>query len=102
MQLKMLLNQFNDIFASENEFGRTDIIQHQIKTRDAMPIKQRTYRMPPRQLSNSMNTGLFDAFGRNKWFLTLDLDNSYWQVAMDPADKEKMEFTTREGNFELK
>ncbi|KAG9284831.1 hypothetical protein G9A89_003754 [Geosiphon pyriformis] len=26
MQLKMLLNQFNDIFASENEFGRTNII----------------------------------------------------------------------------
>ncbi|KAG9295182.1 hypothetical protein G9A89_006163 [Geosiphon pyriformis] len=26
MQLKMLLNNFNDIFASENEFGRTDII----------------------------------------------------------------------------
>ncbi|KAG9289120.1 hypothetical protein G9A89_022429 [Geosiphon pyriformis] len=28
MQLKMLLNNFNNIFASENEFGRTDIIQH--------------------------------------------------------------------------
>ncbi|KAG9284460.1 hypothetical protein G9A89_014064 [Geosiphon pyriformis] len=40
MQLKMLLNNFNNIFASENEFSRTDIIQHQIKTRDAMPIKQ--------------------------------------------------------------
>ncbi|KAG9303072.1 hypothetical protein G9A89_000076 [Geosiphon pyriformis] len=39
MQLKMLLNQFNDIFASKNEFGQTDIIQHQIKTGDAMPIK---------------------------------------------------------------
>ncbi|KAG9290700.1 hypothetical protein G9A89_011663 [Geosiphon pyriformis] len=39
MQLKMLLNNFNDIFASKNEFGQTDIIQHQIKTGDAMPIK---------------------------------------------------------------
>ncbi|KAG9304145.1 hypothetical protein G9A89_019707 [Geosiphon pyriformis] len=28
MQLKMLLHNFNDIFASKNEFGRTDIIQH--------------------------------------------------------------------------
>ncbi|KAG9300760.1 hypothetical protein G9A89_023558 [Geosiphon pyriformis] len=28
MQLKMLLNDFNDIFASKNEFGQTDIIQH--------------------------------------------------------------------------
>ncbi|KAG9302018.1 hypothetical protein G9A89_021062 [Geosiphon pyriformis] len=47
MQLKMLLNNFNDIFASKNEFGRTDIIQHQIKTGDAMSIKQRAYRVPP-------------------------------------------------------
>ncbi|KAG9293007.1 hypothetical protein G9A89_016369 [Geosiphon pyriformis] len=44
MQLKMLLNNFNNIFASENKFGRTDIIQHQIKTEDTMPIKQRTYK----------------------------------------------------------
>ncbi|KAG9301926.1 hypothetical protein G9A89_020970 [Geosiphon pyriformis] len=28
MQLKMLLNNFNNIFASKNKFGRTDIIQH--------------------------------------------------------------------------
>ncbi|KAG9285786.1 hypothetical protein G9A89_013211 [Geosiphon pyriformis] len=28
MQLKMLLINFNNIFASKNEFGRTDIIQH--------------------------------------------------------------------------
>ncbi|KAG9306511.1 hypothetical protein G9A89_000974 [Geosiphon pyriformis] len=47
MQFKMLLNQFNKIFASKNEFGQTDIIQHQIKTEDAMPIKQRAYRVPP-------------------------------------------------------
>ncbi|KAG9303355.1 hypothetical protein G9A89_013681 [Geosiphon pyriformis] len=46
MQLKILLNNFNDIFASKNEFGRTDIIQHQIKTGNIMPIKQRAYRIP--------------------------------------------------------
>ncbi|KAG9287796.1 hypothetical protein G9A89_017391 [Geosiphon pyriformis] len=40
MQLKMLLNKFKDIFTSKNEFSRTDIIQHQIKTGNAMPIKQ--------------------------------------------------------------
>ncbi|KAG9284170.1 hypothetical protein G9A89_022944 [Geosiphon pyriformis] len=28
MQLKILLNNFNNIFASKNEFGRTDIIQY--------------------------------------------------------------------------
>ncbi|KAG9295110.1 hypothetical protein G9A89_006091 [Geosiphon pyriformis] len=47
MQLKMLLNNFNDIFANENKFGRTDIIQHQIKTGDTMPIKQLAYRVLP-------------------------------------------------------
>ncbi|KAG9301054.1 hypothetical protein G9A89_015790 [Geosiphon pyriformis] len=47
MQLKMLLNNFNDIFANKNKFGRTDIIQYQIKTGDAMPIKQRAYRILP-------------------------------------------------------
>ncbi|KAG9301081.1 hypothetical protein G9A89_012464 [Geosiphon pyriformis] len=47
MQLKMLLGNFNDIFVNENEFGRTNIIQHQIKTGDTMPIKQRTYRVLP-------------------------------------------------------
>ncbi|KAG9301807.1 hypothetical protein G9A89_003194 [Geosiphon pyriformis] len=40
MQLKILLNNFNNIFASENEFGHTNIIQHQIKTENTMPIKQ--------------------------------------------------------------
>ncbi|KAG9287637.1 hypothetical protein G9A89_023987 [Geosiphon pyriformis] len=42
MQLKILLSNFNDIFTSKNEFGHTNIIQHQIKTKDAMLIKQKT------------------------------------------------------------
>ncbi|KAG9295210.1 hypothetical protein G9A89_006191, partial [Geosiphon pyriformis] len=44
MQLRMLLNNFNNIFASKNKFGHTNIIQHQIKTEDVMLIKQRAYR----------------------------------------------------------
>ncbi|KAG9287652.1 hypothetical protein G9A89_024002 [Geosiphon pyriformis] len=43
IQLKMLLNNFNNIFASKNEFGRTNIIQHQIKTGDTMPIKSKEH-----------------------------------------------------------
>ncbi|KAG9303941.1 hypothetical protein G9A89_005851 [Geosiphon pyriformis] len=40
MQLKVLLNQYADVFASKNEFGCTDIMKHQIDTGDAQPIKQ--------------------------------------------------------------
>ncbi|KAG9307268.1 hypothetical protein G9A89_017096 [Geosiphon pyriformis] len=32
--------QYADVFASENKFGHTDIIKHQIDTGDARPIKQ--------------------------------------------------------------
>ncbi|KAG9304834.1 hypothetical protein G9A89_016864 [Geosiphon pyriformis] len=65
MQLKILLNNFNDIFASENEFGRTDIIQYQIKTGDAIPIKQKAYKVPPashkiihQKINRMLNNGL--------------------------------------------
>ncbi|KAG9288693.1 hypothetical protein G9A89_004312 [Geosiphon pyriformis] len=44
---EMLLNNFNDIFANENEFGCTNIIQHQIKTGNIMLIKQRAYQILP-------------------------------------------------------
>ncbi|KAG9285766.1 hypothetical protein G9A89_013191 [Geosiphon pyriformis] len=40
IQLKVLLNQYADVFASENEFGHTDIVKHQIDTRDTQLIKQ--------------------------------------------------------------
>ncbi|KAG9286143.1 hypothetical protein G9A89_010157 [Geosiphon pyriformis] len=40
MQLKILLNQYADVFASKNEFGHTDIVKHQIDMGDARPIKQ--------------------------------------------------------------
>ncbi|KAG9306844.1 hypothetical protein G9A89_005745 [Geosiphon pyriformis] len=40
MQFKVLLNQYVDVFASENEFRCTDIVKHQINTGDARPIKQ--------------------------------------------------------------
>ena len=35
----------------------------------------------------------------SKWFCTLDLASGYWQVAMDPADKEKTAFVTHSGLF---
>ncbi|KAG9306988.1 hypothetical protein G9A89_000902 [Geosiphon pyriformis] len=40
MQFKVFLNQYADVFASENEFGHTDIVKHQIDTGDTRLIKQ--------------------------------------------------------------
>lgn len=42
-------------------------------------------------------TGLKSA----KWYSTLDLASSYWQVEMDPADREKTAFTTPFGLYEF-
>ena len=36
-----------------------------------------------------------------KYFTTLDLKSGYWQVAMDPADKEKTAFACHKGLFEF-
>ncbi|KAG9307077.1 hypothetical protein G9A89_016905 [Geosiphon pyriformis] len=40
MQFKVLLNQYVNVFVSKNEFGRTDIVKHQIDMEDAQLIKQ--------------------------------------------------------------
>ena len=34
-----------------------------------------------------------DALRGSKWFSTLDLSSGYWQVPMNPADKEKTAFS---------
>ena len=35
-----------------------------------------------------------DTLGGAQWFSTLDLASGYWQVEVDPADREKMAFST--------
>ena len=42
-----------------------------------------------------------DQLSGSTWFSTLDLCSGYWQVEMDPADKAKTAFTTRQGLFEF-
>ena len=43
-----------------------------------------------------------DALSGSLYFSTLDLYSGYWQVEMDPRDKEKTAFTTRQGLFQWK
>ena len=40
-----------------------------------------------------------DALQGSKWFSTLDLISGYWQVQMDPKDKEKTAFTVGGGGL---
>ena len=41
-----------------------------------------------------------DALAGSKWFSTLDLASGYWQVAMDPKDRDKTAFCTHCGLFQ--
>ena len=43
-----------------------------------------------------------DALTGSKWFTTLDLISGYWQVEVDPKDREKTAFCTTEGLFEFR
>ncbi|KAG9290086.1 hypothetical protein G9A89_010392 [Geosiphon pyriformis] len=65
-QLKQLIAEFADIFAKDNnDLGKTDIVQHQIHTRNALPKRQQAYRMPPanhqfirKEVQRMLNNGL--------------------------------------------
>ena len=42
-----------------------------------------------------------DALSGAEWFSTLDLQSGYWQVEMDPQDRNKTAFTTASGLYQL-
>ena len=42
-----------------------------------------------------------DSLAGSKLFTTLDLASGYWQVEMEPADKQKTAFSTTKGHFEF-
>ncbi|GBM02203.1 Transposon Ty3-I Gag-Pol polyprotein [Araneus ventricosus] len=43
-----------------------------------------------------------DALNGSQWFSTLDLKSGYWQVKIQPEDKEKTAFTTGQGLWQFK
>ncbi|GBM05985.1 Retrovirus-related Pol polyprotein from transposon 297 [Araneus ventricosus] len=43
-----------------------------------------------------------DALNGSQWFSTLDLNSGYWQVEIQPEDKEKTAFTTGQGLWQFK
>jgi hypothetical protein len=42
-----------------------------------------------------------DTLDKAKWFSTLDLKSSYWQVDLHPEDKEKTAFSTGQGLWQF-
>lgn len=44
---------------------------------------------------------MLDSLGGSAWFTSLDLASGYWQVEMDPKDKEKTAFITQFGTFQF-
>ena len=38
-----------------------------------------------------------DSFSGSKWLNCLDLNSGFWQIGLDPADKEKTAFATSLG-----
>ena len=58
-----------------------------IPTKDAYPL--------PR-IDESLNQ-----LRGSEWFSTLDLNAGYWQVELDPCDKHKTAFVTRQGLYEF-
>ncbi|XP_041850864.1 uncharacterized protein LOC121646052 [Melanotaenia boesemani] len=66
-ELRALLCKWQEVFARHDEdFGRTDLVQHKIHTGDAAPIRERI---------EETLTSLTQA----EWFSTLDLASGYWQ-----------------------
>ena len=152
-----LLMDYADIFAvSKDQLGRTDILQHEIVTKNVTPIRQRFRRMSPQQKeemrtllndmlekeiikpSNSpwaspivlvkkkdgtsrfcvdyhqLNTitrkdayplprveDTLETLSGSQLFSTLDLASGYWQVEVQPKDREKTAFITSEGLYEF-
>ena len=44
---------------------------------------------------------MLNALAGSSWFSTLDLASGYWQVAIEPRDREKTAFITHYGIYEF-
>lgn len=156
-RLQQLLRKWSAVFAMhDDDFGRTNIVQHQIPTGTAPPCRER-YRPVPPSLYPELRTllqGMLDngvvressspwaapvvlvkkkdgswrfcvdyrklnavthkdayplprieesltGLKKARWYSTLDLASGYWQVEMDPQDRQKTAFTTPMGLYEF-
>uniref|UniRef100_A0A9J7ZJ87 Gypsy retrotransposon integrase-like protein 1 n=1 Tax=Cyprinus carpio carpio TaxID=630221 RepID=A0A9J7ZJ87_CYPCA len=156
-RILQLLKKWNSVFAlHDDDFGRTNVVRHQIPTGAAPPCRDRYRPVPPTLypelrtlLQGMLDSGVVressspwaapvvlvkkkdgswrfcvdyrklnavthkDAYPLPRieesltglkgaqWYSTLDLASGYWQVEMDPQDRQKTAFTTPMGLYEF-
>ena len=157
-KLQALLLTYHDVFsAHDQDYGRTDLVKHNIRTGDTLPIKQRAYRASPniraeidRQVQQLLEQDIIeesyspwsspvvlvrkkdgtyrfcidyrklnaatikdsyplprpaealDSLSGSCWFSTMDLSSGYWQVELEPQDREKTAFNSGSGLYQFK
>ena len=78
VKFKNLFNKYRNVFAFPgDQLGRTSLVQHVIDTGDAMPIKQRPYRVSPvvkkeidRQVDKMLEKGIIqESVFRGLWVI---------------------------------
>nr|XP_027213555.1 uncharacterized protein LOC113806594 [Penaeus vannamei] len=122
-RLGSTLTRYADVFSKGDlDLGRTGLVQHHIRTGDALPIKHAPRRIAPARLTKKDGTKRFcvdyrslnnvtakdsyplprmddtlDAMAGARWFSTLNLKSGYHQVEMAREDKAKTAFSFGQG-----
>ena len=107
-QLAELLTKFSDIFASSSlDLGHTRLIQHEIDTGDARPIKQRPYRVSnsqrveiDRHISNMLNQNIIQV-SASPWSSPVVLVQKKDGTTRFCVDYRKLNAVTRKDSFPL-
>ena len=115
-----LLSEYKYVIAlGEDDLDQMDIVQHSIDTGSSEPVRQHCHFIRSRlyvsywiacccrtSLSLAMTFNLSQELMTHwmpaHYFSMLDLASEYWQVAVNPADREKTAFMTPYGLYQFK